>query len=245
MIFIVLAAGKGMRLGSLTKNAPKPLVPLPDGSTLMTHHIAAMEQTPAISQMLVVSGFLGHKIDEMVGWLRQKKPIHVQYNPFYNLTGPVASVWLVSEPMAKTDFLLCNGDTFYSTRALTTLTQQPDPGIVLGIERGGFRSNDDMKVMLRDDGRLQRVGKDIPLSLADGISAGLLAVKGVEMRYIFVNTLAQIVRDQENIKTSVPWHSLLNKLLGESVEIGVTDLLTTDWHEVDTVTDIYQLQEIL
>jgi L-glutamine-phosphate cytidylyltransferase len=238
MRLIVLAAGRGSRLGRLSEGLPKALVRLPDGTSLLERNIRAMESVAPIKEMVLVCGYAASSIETALPQLRMRKPIRVLYNPFYCMSGPIVSAWMASVQMAERDFLLCNGDTAYGTRAFASLVGGRADGIALGVDRCAQRSQDDMKVWLGDAGNLARVGKDIATDMADGVSTGLLAVRGSAARAVFVGQLCGMVRDQENLSPSVPWHSILNELAARGVAIPTVDLASCDWREVDTVEDL-------
>jgi L-glutamine-phosphate cytidylyltransferase len=238
MRLIVLAAGGGTRMGHLTEVLPKLLVSLPDGTTILERNIRAMESVAPIEEMLLVSGHAAAVVDAAALRLRVRKPIRVQYNPFYRTSGPLVSVWLASAQMTDSDFLLCNGDTVYCPGALQYLANGDAGQIVLGVDRRTRRSDDDMKVRLDAKGNLERVGKDIPEGRAQGVSTGLLAVRGPDLRRTFIAGVCDMVRQEENLRPGVAWHSILNALIRSGVPISTTDLDGSDWYEVDTVEDL-------
>ena len=59
---VLLAAGRGKRLGSLTASVPKPLLEIA-GQPLLAHIVDALAQT-GIIRIVVVTGYLGEQIDE-------------------------------------------------------------------------------------------------------------------------------------------------------------------------------------
>ncbi|RPI01386.1 MAG: hypothetical protein EHM71_16495 [Zetaproteobacteria bacterium] len=238
MRLIMLAAGRGIRLGRLTDGVPKPLLALPDGTTILERNIRAMEAVARIEGMLLVSGYAAEMIDAASLRLRMSKSICVQYNPFYRVSGPVVSVWLTRVQMTEKDFLLCNGDTVYGSGALASLAEGDARQIALGVDRRAPRRDDDMKVQLERKGNLRRVGKDIPRGCAHGVSTGLLAVRGLDLRRAFVAEVCDMIREQGNLRPSVAWHSILNALVRKGVSISTVDLDGRDWHEVDTAEDL-------
>jgi len=237
MQLFVLAAGVGKRLGQLTNQSPKVLVDLPTGTNLLEHHIRTMEVVSQIDEMLIVSGFAAEKIDAAVLNLKRHKSIRTQYNPFYDISGPIVSVWLTQYQMYE-DFLLCNGDTIYSVNAFERMAACKSPVIVLGVDRDTRRNDDDMKVELDGLGNLIQVGKDIPYERAHAISTGLLAVKGESIRNAFKNLVNEMIRDRKNLTPSVAWHSTLNGLVTKGINVATLDLTTDDWYEIDSPEDI-------
>ena len=62
---MILAAGRGSRMGSLTADIPKPLINL-DGLTLIEHNILKLKQA-GIQEIFINISYLGHKIKDFLG----------------------------------------------------------------------------------------------------------------------------------------------------------------------------------
>lgn len=242
MQLIVLAAGKGSRLLHLTKNSPKISVKLPNGLSILDVHLHLLGSIDRIDEMRVVTGYESSNIEAKLLNQVHSKPVSIQYNPFYEISGPVISIWLSLINNRDDDFILCNGDTIYHKRVFDCLIQSSEDRIVLGITRSALCCPDDMKVILDSQDCLANVGKNILPGQEDGISAGLLLVKGKESRRAFLNALDNIVRSADNLKTNVPWHHLLNNLAVSGVNVYTKNLAKEDWFEIDTITDLEELE---
>jgi len=245
MNLVVLAAGKGTRLGDMTKRAPKVAVRLPNDHTLLEYHVQVLEKLRPIERMLLVCGFGVEKVEKEVARIRADKPIHIVYNPFYGVAGPIASVWMARSWMTEQDFLLCNGDTYYSEEAVQSLLAWPDEGVVLGVGRDGDYSGDSMNVDLQESGRLRCVGKHVLRGDSQGVSAGLLLLRGHSSRCAFVSTVERMLRQEAYVLPTAAWHSILNELVQQGVCVETTRLEASDWHEVDTMDDVHHLDDKL
>ena len=243
MQLIVLAAGKGSRLGRLTVQSPKVLVALPDGCSLLEHYIQILENIPQIKDMQILSGYAADKIDEVLQNRQVNKPIKVQYNPFYELSGPLISVWLSCLRSSGEDFFLCNGDTIYGVNAFQRMIDSDEDQIILGIDRNTPRCDDDMKVKIDSAGFLKRVSKKIAVEDANGVSIGLLLVKGEKMRSVFYDALDEMIHNPENLRSNVVWHSILNFILLKGHPIVTKEVMSKDWFEVDTVADLEKARQ--
>jgi len=241
VILVVLAAGRGRRLGGQTETTPKILIPVSEGRSLLDFFIEAVDQVDGVEEMLLVTGYAAATMDAAVALKRGTKPIAIRFNPFYELAGPIASIWLTQVWIGSSDFTLCNGDTYYSASPLATMAGPTKAGVYLGIERGGNYGADDMRVVVDKAGGLLRVGKEIPVEHAAGVSAGVLAVVGQDMRRQFGATIDSWVRSHEYLAPGVAWHSLCNALVENGVPVGTIPLNSDEWHEIDSSQDIEAL----
>ncbi|SDT85597.1 HAD-IIIA family hydrolase [Desulfobacula phenolica] len=62
---VLLAGGKGTRLGPLTTDLPKPMIPI-GGMPVLEHHIRLLAQY-GITDIFVLTGYLGHRIEAYFG----------------------------------------------------------------------------------------------------------------------------------------------------------------------------------
>jgi NDP-sugar pyrophosphorylase family protein len=63
---VILAAGKGTRMGDLTANLPKPMV-LVEGKPVLEHIIEGLRDEAGIRDFFIVTGWCGHVIREHFG----------------------------------------------------------------------------------------------------------------------------------------------------------------------------------
>lgn len=105
---VILAAGRGTRMGELTKNLPKPLLEVA-GKTLLEHKFEALPSI--IDEIIIVVGYLGDMIRERYGdEYRGKKITYVeQENP---VAGTMDAL-LKARSLLQEKFLVANGDNIY------------------------------------------------------------------------------------------------------------------------------------
>jgi len=241
MNLIVLAAGKGTRLGGNNQNMPKVTCRLPNGLTLFDYYVDAQKKVNTIEKIIFVTGFAAHVIDVHIDRVEGKKSIYAEFNPFYSLAGPIASVWIARQWMEGADFLLCNGDTFYSPQIFSNLISHNGHGIVLATERNADYGRDGMNVVMHENGHLKNVSKEIPQDEADGVSTGLVMVRGDGMRRVFVDAVSQMVRRDEYLQPKTAWHTVLNVLIKQGIFVETVNVTAKDWHEVDILDDVCRL----
>ena len=62
---MILAAGRGKRMGSLTENCPKPLLKI-SGNAIIEYHLIAL-QRQGFLDIVINTAYLGHKIRRTLG----------------------------------------------------------------------------------------------------------------------------------------------------------------------------------
>ncbi len=123
---VILAGGKGTRLLPLTENTPKPLVSVA-GKPLLDHIVEALPT--AVSELIIVTGHLGHKIKEYCG--EEYAGRKVTYVHQAEQKGTAHALWLAKEHI-KGRFLFMFADDIHGvhdiaratsfTRSMLTLT---------------------------------------------------------------------------------------------------------------------------
>src|SRR5665647_315997 len=123
---IILSAGQGRRLLSLTENIPKCLLPI-SGKSIIEWQIDAL-LAAGINEITVVTGFQSSMVEVL---LQQRYANHAQvntiFNPFFEVADNLVSCWIARSMMDR-DFLLLNGDTVFDAALLTqVLNSEPAP----------------------------------------------------------------------------------------------------------------------
>ena len=241
MNLIVLAAGKGSRLGHLTKKIPKVLMPLWKNKTILDYHLHNANAVSGIGHTFIISGFGDDLIKKFIETREATDQVDIIFNPFFGFSGPLGSLWMVGEKFISQDFIICNGDTYFSKDFLFHLSQIQEQGIYLGIDRGKDFNEDDMKIT-QESGKIMEASKAIDFDKADGVSSGMLLVKGEKYRLEFYTALSALVHEESNVKNNTPWHQLINRLKGM---VNAVDMTGIAWHEVDTPADLKSLVRML
>jgi choline kinase len=107
MIAIILAAGRGTRLGELGETLPKCLLPIGNSTSLDLYH-SAFERAGVVDGVIVVGGY---QIDEV----RRRLPpgFRLIENPHYASTNSLTSLQLALEHVGDEDIVVVNADVVY------------------------------------------------------------------------------------------------------------------------------------
>ena len=106
---VILAAGKGTRMGALTDKVPKPMLQVA-GKTLLEHKFDALPE--AVSEIIIVVGYLGDVIRARFGDSYKGKTL--RYVEQENPVAGTMDALLKAQPFLSGKFLVMNGDNIYT-----------------------------------------------------------------------------------------------------------------------------------
>ncbi len=116
---VILAAGRGSRMGSLGDAQAKCLVEV-DGRSLLEWNLRALAAS-GIANVLVVTGWQADSVADAA--FRFAEPLglrlHLTHNARWADTGPLRSLQCAAESLANAASLMLYGDCAYATRTLS------------------------------------------------------------------------------------------------------------------------------
>ena len=127
---IILAAGMGRRLGELTKENTKCMVPV-NGIRLIDRLLGQLS-TLALNRVIIVVGYQGQKLIDYIGH-RYDGKLRIEYaeNPIYDKTNNIYSLSMVKEQLQEDDTLLIESDLIFSDRLFPMILENPYPNLAL------------------------------------------------------------------------------------------------------------------
>jgi len=127
---VILAAGKGTRMGPLTTKTPKPMLPVAD-RPLVAHTVDAAVAGGA-SELIVVVGYGGEAVRSYFGG--EYRGVPVTYATQERPLGTAHAVRMASEHLDG-PFAVLNGDDLYDPVSLGTLLEAGADGPIVGTYR--------------------------------------------------------------------------------------------------------------
>jgi bifunctional UDP-N-acetylglucosamine pyrophosphorylase/glucosamine-1-phosphate N-acetyltransferase len=106
---VILAAGRGTRMGKLTEDRPKPMLEVAR-KTLLEWKFDALPDE--VDEIIIVIGYLGEKIREKFGDSYKGKK--VTYVEQANIVGGTMDALLAAKPQLRGRFFVMNGDDLYA-----------------------------------------------------------------------------------------------------------------------------------
>jgi choline kinase len=240
MNLIILAAGVGSRLFPLTKDKPKSLIDLGDGTTLLDRQIQNAINCDIIDTIYIVTGYRASQIEEKIEQYKSEINIVSLYNPFYETSNNLFSLWFAQFVMDGKDFLISNGDNIYKDNVYNNIHEISSNTISITIDYKTEYDEDDMKVTMDEKGNVKHVSKLIHKEKISAESVGLAIVKGSKNRKIFKEKLASLVKDITNKDKF--WLEIFNALATDGQKIGTYVIEKRDWGEIDFHPDIQSVK---
>jgi choline kinase len=234
---IILSAGQGSRLGHMVDDKPKCLIDF-GGRTLLDRQLDTLESN-GVEQAVVVTGFHDELVNEAIARRSGGPRIRTVYNPFYKVADNLGSLFMARDEL-NGDCLVWNGDTLVSDSLMAKVVGNARPGICVTIDRKDGYDDDDMKVVVDDDGRLRAIGKRLSAGV-NGESIGLLAFRegGAER---FREAIERDIRTPEG--TTI-WYLRVIHHLAERSDVWTLDINGEEWGEVDFPPDVERARELV
>jgi choline kinase len=238
----ILSAGKGTRLWPLTKDMPKSLVELSDGSCILERQIRTAIDSGVIDEITIITGYMHDKIEAFITDFEDQIKINTIYNPFYDISNNLLSLWTAFYPMRERDFMITNGDNIYLSDVFKQIVRSKNETIQVTIDYKDEYDMDDMKVSF-DGNKITRIHKDIAMEDIKAESVGLCLVQGNKSRTIFTDKLVNLAKDPAYMNRF--WLEIFNSLI--DVDGAIIDFATInvkDWQEIDFHPDIEIVKKI-
>ncbi len=131
---VILAAGRGTRLGALTHSLPKPLLEV-GGRPLLDHIVASMTAS-GVRQLTVVTGYLA---DEVEHHLAASSPVPIGFVRQRQVNGTAGALRLVARAVGHEPFMLGWGDIATDRDHYLTVAEAFRPALagVIGVNMLG------------------------------------------------------------------------------------------------------------
>lgn len=135
---VILAAGRGVRLGALGRDTPKGFIQI-EGTTLIDRSLAAL-RAAGIERVVIVTGHLSAHYADLAR--RLGAWVTLVHNAEYATSGSLVSLTSVG-PLDE-PYLLVESDLLYERRAPRLLMESPHPDVLLAS--GATGSGDEVYV---------------------------------------------------------------------------------------------------
>lgn len=227
---IVLAAGRGTRMGEITSEIPKPMLPV-QGKPMLEHVLDRLASV-GVERFLIVVGYHREIIEEHFrNW---RLPIEFKLQDPVNGTG--SAVRLGREFAGGGPFLLAFGDIICEPAAYSAcarvLEENPATGAVLGVKwvDDPFQG----AAVYEREGRIYNVIEKPPkgTSTTHWNSAGLYAMRPVVFPYL--DRLEPSPRNEYELT------SIFDMMLAESLELR-SAAIEGSWRDVGRPEDLAAL----
>ena len=233
MTYIILAAGKGNNLQPLSLKYAKTSFKLDENTTVLQRMVRSIRKYEKNAEIVVV---VGYKANDIRKELQDENVLFV-YNPFYEVTNSISSVWFAREYLERENVTIVHGDVVFSDEIISDYLVKPtDYSYVLvdssKISQGSYNivAKDDQVLVMSK--KLENYSaRYCCMTKLDPVSSRLLKEEIDEM--INNNMYDQYFED-----------SLVQMILFRDFQLLYKDVAGKKWSEVDTVDDFLSAQEI-
>ncbi len=231
---VILAAGDGDRLGSLTLTCPKVLLPASDKAPLISYPIEAMVSS-GINEIAIVVGYLGDKVIEVLGdGSNFGAKLKFIFNPDY-LRGNAISVYKAREWAQGESVVLCMGDHVIDGEIVKRLLDRQVFNETLCVDylpAHHHKLVEATKVTVDSTGCIKDIGKD--LVHWDALDTGVFL-----LTENFFKTLHELVQHRG---TDVTISDVTRFLVRREHPFDTCDVSGCFWTDVDTEEDLDRLR---
>ena len=229
---VILAAGRGTRMGDMTQEIPKPMLPI--HGRPMLEYILDRLAVSGLSQFLIVTGYHGEAIEQH--FAGTKPPVHfVRQNP---VNGTGSGALLAREFMRNEPFLLTYGDILCEPaeygRALQILSANPACAAAVAV-----KEVDDPwqgAAVYESNGRISRIVEKPPkgASTTHWNSAGFYSFRPVIFEYL--------ARLEPSPRGEYELTSALASMLADGLELRISPIEGA-WRDVGRPEDLAAMNQ--
>ena len=231
---IILAAGRGERLGDAAAGRPKCLLQF-GGKTLLQRHIEILNRQ-TIDRIIIVTGFRHEQIEAALALLESRVPVETVVNPDYEL-GSVVSLHCAYDFLNDgTTTILMDADVFYDPDILGRLFDTQSGNCFL-LDRDFEPGDEPVKLCVSDDTLVEfRKKPDTNINWDyQGESVGFFRFDAAVSARLALQAQQYVGKG----RTGEPYEEAIRDLLMETPHIfNFEDITGQAWIEIDFPADV-------
>lgn len=232
MKVLILAGGQGDRLGSLTDDCPKALVPV--GRKELIRYTLDLLDHPKIREVGII---VGYHSKTLIPFMKKNYPLVQIFETPHHDKGSILGMECAHE-FLDDDFVLMNSDHIYPKKLFHSFLKQVR-GLTVACDFDRSLTADDMKIKKDDQNRLQEIHKE--LSDFDGGYIGMTFCPKTKIPLHLQGSRKAL--KEKGPKACV--EMALAILAKEEEIIHIVDLSGIGWLEVDNIRDLAQAEATL
>jgi choline kinase len=239
LIGMVLAAGAGTRLGPETAELPKTLLGV-DGDRTILDVALGNFRAVGLDRAVVVTGYAADRVRERVPELERRHGLELElvYNPKALEWNNAYSLWCARELFAE-GVLLANGDTVHPAAVQERLLAARGPELVIAVDQEKPLAEEEMKVHVTSDGRLDRINKALDPASAHGEYIGVTLIEAAAAA-----GLAEALEATWRRDPSLYYEDGFQEFADRGGHVGIAPIGSVEWVEVDDLADLARAREV-
>lgn len=228
---LIMAAGKGSRLGALTSDQPKCFMEI-NGKKIIDHHLSLFKEA-GIKDIVVVGGYQFGKLENHLA----DKDVQLIYNPLYAHCNVLGSFWTAQHTL-KEDFIFLHGDTLFEKSILSDLiSAHGDINLVVDNKPCG---EEEMKYLMDSDQHVVRIDKQISSKEAHGEFIGLAKFSARSKTRITHHAKQLLMEGKVNEYFEAALQRVIDEKSFQAQTVPVNGRI---WNEIDFEADLELLRK--
>lgn len=224
---LILAAGRGQRLGDSADEFPKCLLQV-GGSSLLDHQLNMLVEA-GITDICVIAGYQKNAVERAC-----QNRAHVIINPEWACTNSLYSL-LLARAWVNRDLVVMNCDVLVDSSALSMLLNNKSSCFAYDSSSGD--DDEHMKVEIFD-GVLKSMSKDLHHSKVNGENVGMLYFQQQDSTQLFVHADALV-----SAGGGRQWMAEAVQLLARERALVGVDIKDLPWIEIDYHADLEKARD--
>lgn len=237
---VLLAAGKGVRLGNLTNNLPKCLLPLSNHDTVLDVYLKLFLSVDIVRNICIMGGYAISSISDHLkrNWTNEMErgKILLIGNPIYETTNNIVT-FIQSGPFFRSGGILIEADLVCSPEiflnVIESVSNSPHRSILV-IDESRKDRPDAMRISKHQNGLIDKISKTTELSISEGEYLGIA--------YLTPNDSASAIKICQNLvdqgKTNMFYEEgFATGTSNKQLELYSLSTGSAVWSEIDDVED--------
>lgn len=232
MTYIILAAGKGTSLQPLTLTTPKSLYKLDHHSTVLQRMIRTIRKFDCKAEIVVVVGFMyDHVLREV-----ERENVIVVRNPFYAITGSIASLWFAKRYLERDNVTIMSADIVLEEKLVKEVicNSTEKPYVLVDSNRTTGKYN----VQIQDD-KVCVMSKSLSSFYAQYVCVTKL--DAVSARFLLEEIETMINDEMYDLLFE---DALVQMIFKDDFGLYYKDVRGYSWTEVDNVDDLIKARKV-
>jgi choline kinase len=222
MKIVILAAGKGSRLGG---EGPKPLTQLNNGKSLLELQLEAIARYSDLEHVLVVVGYQAERIIEAF------PNLHFIHNPLYAQENTAKSLLRALKGVQE-DVLWMNGDVVFYPDVLQDVISSKRSCMAVNV---GPVGDEEVKYRTNKEGRILEVSKEVKTPEGEAIG----------INYFHKNDISALIKNLAKCNAHDYFEKAIEFSIGEGVNVWAAPIDSGLSVEIDFVEDLARANQIL
>jgi choline kinase len=237
---IILAAGMGTRLATVTGGMPTCLVKV--GDVPLLDRLIERIGEAGIEEVIIVTGHRAEELRAHVAGVDHPlaKTATFVHNERYADMGNFYSLLVAEEAVGGTSFVKIDGDVLMDGQILPRVLAAPGPA-VLAVDRREGMGAEEMKVRLDAAGHVVELNKRMDPTLAAGEYIGVDRVDA-ELTATVFGMLRQLIALGE---TDEYYERAYERLMQSGTRYQAADISGCQWTEIDDDDDLLRAEQLV